>query len=93
MPAGIDGKHVGARHPEVHRVDVAARDEEQADVCPHRKIIERPDKLALRVRRAPDRVIFRDDLIAAVHRDDAGTRHGPADRDASLGRRSRPSSS
>lgn len=91
--SSIHGKHVAARIPEKHRVDVAPRDEEQAKVRADEKIAERPDKLALRVRRTSGRVIFRDDLIAGVHRHDASARDGPADRDASLGRGSHPSPS
>ena len=38
-------------------------------------------------------VVFRDNLIACVHRHDASARDGPADRGAGLGRGGRPSSS
>ena len=89
----IDGKHVAARVSEKHRVDVATRDEEQAYVGPHRQIAKRPGKLALTIRSTASRVVFRDNLIACVHRHDASARDGPADRGAGLGRGGRPSSS
>ena len=89
----IDGKHIAARISEKHRVDIAARDKKQADVGSHGEVVDRPGKLALGIRRTPGRVIFRNDLIVAVHRHDASAGDGPADRDASLSRGSCPSSS
>lgn len=90
---GINGKHVAARIPEIHRVDGAARDEEQAEVRADGQIAKRPGILTLGVRGAAGSIVLCDNLIARIHRDDAGTRHSSADRDASLGRGSRPSPS
>ena len=88
----IDGKHVAARRPKVQRVDIAARDEEQAEVRADGKVVKRPCKLALAVRGAAGGIVFRNDLIAGVHRHDASARDGPADRGAGLCRGGRSSS-